>query len=98
MAFNNEAGLDFLSWLFAEVWKTVITCFQTPYDFVRHNGLSHNHIMLVLRAFLTQAKWDLTAEVENKITSCDSDGRRSLTAVAACANGKELAHEKSKGK
>ena len=67
------------------------TCFQAPYDDVRHMLLSHNHMMLVLRAFLTQAKWDIPAEVEKNIVFCDSDGRLSLTAVAASANGRQLA-------
>ena len=73
------------------------TCFQAPYDDVRHMLLSHNHMMLVMRAFLTQAKWDLPAEVERNIISCDSDGRLPLTAVAASTNGRELAEVIAEG-
>ena len=70
--------------------ELLITCFQAPYDDVRHPLLSHNHMMLVLRAFLTRAKWDLPACEEKNITFCDPDGKLSVAAVAASANGKEL--------
>ena len=73
------------------------TCFQAPYDDVRHMLLSHNHMMLVMRAFLTQAKGDLPEDVEKNIIFCDSDGRLSLTAVAASANGRELAEVITEG-
>ena len=77
--------------------ELLITCFQSPYDDVRYMLMSHNHLMLVLRAFLTQAKWDLPACVEKNIIFCDSDGRLSVTAVAASANGKELAEVMAEG-
>ena len=77
--------------------ELLITCFETPYNDVRHTLLSHNHIMLVLRAFLSQAKWDLLANKEKNIIFCDSDGRLSLTAVAASANGKELGEVMAEG-
>ena len=48
------------------------TCFETPYDDVRYTLLSHNHIMLVLRAFLTKATWDLPANEEKHIIFCDA--------------------------
>ena len=70
--------------------ELLATCFEQPYDDVRYMLLSHNHMMLILRAFLTRAKWDLPA-MENRVTTCDVDGRLSVTAVAASANGKELA-------
>ena len=73
------------------------TCFQAPYDDVRHMLLSHNHMMLVMRAFLTQAKWDLPADEGKNIIYCDSDGRLSLTAVAECTNGRELAEVIAEG-
>jgi hypothetical protein len=73
------------------------TCFQPPYDDVRHTLLSHNHIMLVLRAFLSQAKWDLPAVAEKNLTFCDSEGRLSITAVADSPNGKELAEVMQEG-
>ena len=34
-------------------------CFAVPHNDVRNTMLSHNHIMLVLRAFMTAAHWDL---------------------------------------
>ena len=73
------------------------TCFQVPYDDVRHTLLSHNHILLVMRAFLTRAKWDLQACQGKAIAFCDADGKLSLTAVAACANGKELGEVMAEG-
>jgi hypothetical protein len=73
------------------------TCFQVPYEDVRHKMLSHNHMMLILRAFLTKAQWDLPTDVEKNIAFCDSDGRLSLTAVAASTNGKEMAEVMAEG-
>jgi hypothetical protein len=70
--------------------ELLCTCFAEPYDEVRHPMLSHNHMMLILRAFLSRAKWDLPRCEEKGITFCDDDGRLSVTAVAASANGKEL--------
>ena len=66
------------------------TCFNNPYDGVQHMLLSHNHIVLVMRAFSTKAKWDLAPNAEQGIIFCDDKGRLSLTAVAEHANGKEL--------
>ena len=65
-------------------------CFQPPFENVRHALLSHNHMMLVLRVFLNQAKWDIPANAEKNLTFCDSEGRLSVTAVAESSNGKEL--------
>ena len=48
-------------------------------------------MMLVFRAFLTSAKWDLPPNTELNITFCDADGRLSKTAVAEHPNGNELA-------
>ena len=56
------------------------TCFQAPYNDVRLTLLSHNHMMLVLRAFITRAKWDIPPG--RGLTLCDSDVRLSVTAVA----------------
>jgi hypothetical protein len=66
------------------------TCFSVPYDGVQHMLLSHNHIVLVMRAVFTKAKWDLAPNAEKGIIFCDDKGRLSLTAVAGHANGKEL--------
>ena len=42
------------------------TCYQPPYDKVSHSLLSHNHIMLIMRAFMTEASWHLE-EIEGVI-------------------------------
>ena len=55
--------------------------------------LSHNHMALVLFAFISKSKWDLPSiepKMGRTIKFCDDEGRLSLTAVAATANGKEL--------
>ena len=39
---------------------------------------------------MTKAKWDLPVDQARDITFCDSDGRLSVSAVAASANGKQL--------
>ncbi len=70
--------------------ELLVTCFEPPYDEVSRLLLSHNHMMLVCRAFMTGAKWDLAPNEDKGITFCDDKGRLSLTAVAASANGKEL--------
>ena len=59
--------------------------------------LSHNHMLLVLRAFLTRAKWDMPACEEQNLTFCDKDWKLSLTAVAATPNGKELGEVMAEG-
>ena len=71
------------------------TCFQAPYNDVRLSLLSHNHMMLVLRAFITRAKWDIPPG--RGLTLCDSDGRLSVTAFAESINGKELAEVLTEG-
>ena len=73
------------------------TCFQAPYNDVRVSLLSHCHMMLVLRAFLTQAQWDIPYDKDHDITYCDADGKLSLTAVAASDQGKELAEVVAEG-
>ena len=67
------------------------TCFDTPYDEVWHKLLGHNHIVLVMRAFLTKAKWDMPRNAAKQLDLCDEAGRLSLTAVAEHPNGKEMA-------
>ena len=39
------------------------SCFDVPYNDVRGLMLSHNHMMLVLRAFLTKALWQLPEKI-----------------------------------
>jgi hypothetical protein len=72
-------------------------CFVVPYNDVRYAMLSHNHMMLVLRAFLTRAKWDLPPCEEKGVFFCDTEGRLSVTAVAASANGKEIQEVMTEG-
>ena len=66
------------------------TCFQVPNDDVRHMLLAHNTIMLVLRAWLTRAKWDIPFDEQKQIKYCDDKGTLSIAAVAEHKNGKEL--------
>ena len=68
------------------------TCYVEPFSDVRYKLLSHNHMMNVLRAFMTRAKWELPP-IEDKdktIVLCDADGRLSITAVAESVHGKEI--------
>ena len=46
--------------------------------------------MLVLRAFLTKALWQLPANEEKGLVYCDAQGRLSITAVADHPNMKQL--------
>ena len=66
------------------------SCFQEGYDDVTYGTLSHTHIMLVLRAWLTAAKWDIPPNEERGLVYCDAEGKLSLTAVADHENAKEL--------
>ena len=61
------------------------TCFSMPHDDVRQMLLGHNHITLVVRAFLTNAKWDLPSNADKGIIFCDGEGRLSIDLVAAHA-------------
>jgi len=66
-------------------------CFQSPHDVVLALLLSHNHMMLIMRAFATAAKWDLPPIPEKGVVFCDDEGKLSLAAVAESENGKPLA-------
>ena len=72
-------------------------CFNEPHNNVRYSLLSHNHMMLVLRAFLTQARWKIPTNVEKNLVTCDANGRLSLSAVAEHANGIQLAQMVKEG-
>ena len=54
-------------------------------------------MMLVLRAFLTKAKWSLPPNAKKNIYFCDDKGHLCLTAVAESPNGKELAETVTEG-
>ena len=73
------------------------TCFKSPCNDVRHALLSHNHIMLVLRASLSQAKWDIPTDAAKNLIFCDVDGRLSINAVAESSNGKGLGEVMQEG-
>jgi hypothetical protein len=64
------------------------SCFDAPFDRVEQTWLSHNHMMLVMRAFLTKAKWKMSVDAKTKLTFYD--GRLDLAAVAAHLNAKEM--------
>ena len=72
-------------------YELLSTCFQVPLGDMRSLMLAHNHMMLVARAFLTRAKWDLPPNEEKKINNCDEHGELSIIAVVASAQGRELA-------
>ena len=42
------------------------SCFQDGYDDVMYGTLAHTHILLVLRAWLIEAKWDLPPDEEKR--------------------------------
>ena len=69
-------------------------CFQEQHGNVQYSLLSHNHMALVIRAFLGKAKWDMESvelkALNRTIIFCEQDGRLSVTAVAETVNGKEL--------
>ena len=71
--------------------ELLVTCFHEPHAEVRYQMLAHNHMMLVLRAFITSAPWSLEGTAQKKLRLCDDKGRLSLAAVAEHVNGKELA-------
>jgi len=77
--------------------ELLVSCFRSPYDVVRHNLLSHNHMMLVMQGFLIGAKGDIPADAEKGVTCCDVGGGLSVTAVAATLDGKELAEVLTEG-
>ena len=66
-------------------------CFDAPHQSVQYMLLSHNHLMLVLRAFLQSAKWDVERNLEKQVSCCDENGNLSVSAVAQSPNGVELA-------
>ena len=69
--------------------KLLQTCFREPHGNVQYNLLSHNHMMLVVLAFKTKAKWDIEPieQKTGKVRFCDEQGRLCLTAVAANESG-----------
>ena len=72
-------------------------CFDVPYNDVRSLMLSHNHITLVLRAFMTKAQWAIPKNEEKNLALCDANGKLSISAVAQHSNGVELAEMITEG-
>ena len=65
------------------------SCFQPPNTRVNYNWLSHNHMMMVMRAFIVRAKWDMSPRTlqtrtgeEFTVTFCDDNGLLSLQHLA----------------
>ena len=52
----------------------LLSCFDYPYNEVRDKLLSHNHLMLGLRAIIAKSKWDTHP-------FCDVQGRLSQSAI-----------------
>ena len=69
--------------------ELLVTCFDDGSD-VRYGTLSHSHMLLVLRAWLTKAKWDIPENTDLRLVFCDNLGQPSLSAVAAHGNAVEL--------
>ena len=72
-------------------------CFDVPYNDVRSLMLSHNHITLVLRAFMTKAQWAIPKNEEKNLALCDVNGKLSISAVAQHSNGVQLAEMITEG-
>ena len=93
--FRAQRGNNYVSGLTynkveSEKDELLKTCFAQPHDEVHYTLLAHNTIMLVCRAWLQKAKWDIPFDPKRSITYCDDKGRLSLAAVAEIANGKQL--------
>ena len=59
--------------------------------------MAHNHMMLILSAFLAKALWNLPANERKGIVYCDAHGKLSLAAVAEHPNLKQLAETLAEG-
>jgi len=77
--------------------ELLCTCFSEPYNTVHHTLLAHNHIMLVIRAFLTKAQWNIQPILAKGLHFCDDEGKLSVAAVAAHENGKQIAQVLQEG-
>ena len=66
------------------------TCFGAGFETVRYGTLSHSHLVLVLRAWLTRAQWDVPEDKINVLRFCDNGGRLDLAAVAKHPNTVEM--------
>ena len=77
--------------------ELLMNCFSTPWGDVRSMLLSHNHIQLVMRGFLSKAKWNLPPDGDQPLPFFDDKGRLSLSAAAEHPNGKELAELMEEG-
>ena len=69
--------------------ELLATCFNEGAD-VRYGTLSHSHMLLVLRAWITKAKWDIPENKLLQLVFCDAEGRLSLSAVAAHPHATDL--------
>ena len=65
------------------------TCFTQGAD-VRYGTLSHSHMLLVIRAWMTKAKWNIPANTQLQLVFCDKDGCLSLSVVAVHEHGRQL--------
>ena len=73
------------------------SCFAAPCNDVRALLLSHNHMMIILRAFLAKELWNLPANERKGIVFCDAHGKLSISAVAEHPNMKQLAETLAEG-
>ena len=65
--------------------------YDEPYGDPFLKLVAHNHMLSVLRAYLTAAQWNLPPDAERGINFCDAEGKLSIAAVAESENGQQLA-------
>jgi len=71
--------------------ELLMKLYEPPFHQLTQALLAHNHMMVVLRAFIVQAQWNIPPSDEKGVTFCDADGKLSITAVAESMNGAEAA-------
>ena len=74
--FRDQRGNNYVSGLTynkveSEKDELLKTCFVPPHDDVHYTLLAHNTIMLVCRAWITKAKWDIPVDEKRLLTYCN---------------------------
>ena len=65
-------------------------CFEEPHAEVHYRLLAHNHIMLILRAWIQCAQWNTPPDTERGLVFCDGNGYLCVENIIKHNNGKEL--------
>ena len=76
-------------------WR--LQCFQEPHSEVHIKMLSRNHIMLIMRAWIQGARWNILHDTERNMTCCDGNGCLEILNFKEHNNGKELAEALEEG-